>query len=102
MKNKKKFLIIILVIIYLALHLTPKSSLKTHIFLTGHFMEAISTDIIEDIEHNEMDKDELTKENAKCYRLTKPPIEKATQGVLRNYKVRKIGFLYFAEYYGEG
>jgi hypothetical protein len=98
----KKTLIIILVIIYCALHLTPESALKTHIFLTGHFSKAISTDVIEDVEHNEMDKDDLIKENAKCYRLTDPPIEKATQGELRNYKVRKIGFIYFAKYYGEG
>ena len=39
--------------------------------------------------------------NAKCYTLTKPAFEKATQGDLRNYKVTKRGFLYFAEYYGE-
>lgn len=102
MENKKKTLIKILVIIYFALHLTPRSALKTHVFLTGHFLSAIRTDIIEDVEHNEMDKEQLKKENAKCYRLTNPPVEKATQGELRNYKVRKIGPLYFAQYYGEG
>jgi len=38
---------------------------------------------------------------AKAYPLTKPPTEKATEGELRNFLVKKIGFLHFAEYYGE-
>jgi len=49
-----------------------------------------------------IDKELLKKENAKCYTLTMPPIEEATQGELRNYKVTNKGFLYFAEYYGDG
>ncbi|WP_408009845.1 hypothetical protein ACJROX_05990 [Pseudalkalibacillus sp. A8] len=52
--------------------------------------------------HNKVDKEMFAELNAKAYTLTTPPIEKATQGELRNYLVRKIGFLYFAEFYGEG
>ncbi|MBU5307025.1 hypothetical protein KQI18_04410 [Clostridioides mangenotii] len=62
----------------------------------------MTTNVIDDEHHNKIDKELLKKENAKCYTLTNPPIEEATQGELRNYKVAKKGFLYFAEYYGEG
>ena len=51
--------------------------------------------------HNKIDKQFLESQNAKCYTLTKPAFEKATQSKLRNYKVTKKGFLFFAEYYGE-
>jgi hypothetical protein len=48
-----------------------------------------------------VDKEKFAEINAKAYTLTKPPIEKVTQGKLRNYLVRNIGIWYFAEYYGE-
>lgn len=68
----------------------------------GYPQIAITTEIIDDEYHNEVDQEKFAELNAKAYTLTKPPIEKATQGELRNYLVRKFGFLYFAEYYGEG
>ncbi|QOK26877.1 hypothetical protein IIE26_25495 [Cytobacillus oceanisediminis] len=68
----------------------------------GYPKAALTSVIIDDEFHNEVDKDRFAELNAKAYTLTKPPIEKATQGELRNYLVRKFGFLHFAEYYGEG
>jgi hypothetical protein len=102
-KNKKKWLVIVsLLIVFTILHATPNLALKTHVFVMGYPIAAISSGIIEDDFHNKVDKEKFAKINAKAYTLTKPPIEKATQGKLRNYLVRKIGIWYFAEYLGEG
>jgi hypothetical protein len=101
-RNKKKWLIIIpLVIVFIAFHSTPNIALRTHVFFMGYPKSAITSGIIEDDYHNKVDKKKFTKINAKAYTLTSPPIEKATQGELRNYLVRKIGICYFAEFYGE-
>lgn len=94
-------LLIVLVFIF-ALHLTPSLALRTHVFFKGYPLKAISTDIVDDEHHNTVDEKELKKENAKCYSLTKPPIESATDSELRNYKVTRKGILYVAEYYGDG
>jgi hypothetical protein len=40
-------------------------------------------------------------ENIYYYTLIIPPREKATGGYLSNYAVKKIGFFYFVDYYGE-
>ncbi|ANX11702.1 hypothetical protein ABE41_006750 [Fictibacillus arsenicus] len=77
-------------------------ALRTEVILMGHPVASLTTGIIEDEFHNEVDKEKFAELNAKAYTLTKPPVERATQGKLRNYRVRKVGFLYFAEYYGEG
>ncbi|MCZ8538021.1 hypothetical protein M9R32_12565 [Paenisporosarcina quisquiliarum] len=67
----------------------------------SHPKAAMTSGIIDDHFHNKIDQEKFAELNAKAYTLTKPPIEKATQGELRNFLVRKIGFLYFAEFYGE-
>jgi hypothetical protein len=90
-----------LMIIYFILHATPSIALRTHLFMTGNAIVAITTGIEDDELHNKVDKESLECQNAKCYTLTKPAFEKATQSKLRNYKVTKIGFLFFAKYYGE-
>ncbi|TCO69228.1 hypothetical protein [Marinisporobacter balticus] len=86
---------------YVILHITPTIALRTHLFMTGHPIVSLSTGIGPDEFHNKIDKQLLESQNAKCYTLTKPAFEKATQGELRNYKVTKKSFLFFAEYYGE-
>lgn len=97
--KKKVIIIVSLLVVIILLHSTPSMALRTHIFFMGYPIAAISSGIIEDKEHNEVDK--FAELNAKAYTLTNPPIEKATQGELRNFLVRKFGFLHFAEYYGE-
>ena len=98
----KIIIIAALVIVFILLHSTPTMALKTHVFIMGYPKAAILSGVIEDEDHNKVDKEKFAELKAKAYTLTKPPIEKATQGELRNYLVRKIGFLHFAEYYGEG
>lgn len=92
-------IIIVLICMYIGLHSTPYIALRTHVFMSGHPVIAVKTDIMDDKLHNRIDKEALEKENAKCYTLTKPV---RTNGfILGNYKVSKRRFLYFAEYYGE-
>lgn len=92
--------ILIPIILNIGLHLTPSIALRTHVFFNGHPIIALTSNIVEDQAHNRMDKEYLKKENAKCYSLTKAPKEKATDSYLRNYIVRKNGFLYSANYFG--
>jgi hypothetical protein len=92
----------VLMLIFIMLHNTPHMALRTKVFLMGYPAAAFTTSIVDDEFHNDVDKDTFSALNAKAYTLTDPPVEKATQGELRNYLVRKVGFLHFAEYYGEG
>ncbi|MEN8698138.1 hypothetical protein [Bacillus infantis] len=102
MKYKKEKLVLAgIVIIFLLLHSTPHLALRTHVFISGYPGAALTSGIIEDDYHNKADSEKFSRLNGKAYTLTEPPIEKATAGQLRNYLVRKFGFLYFAEYYGE-
>ncbi|WP_102261093.1 hypothetical protein [Mesobacillus jeotgali] len=98
----KIIIIAALVVVFILFHSTPTMALKTHVFIMGYPKAAILSGVIQDEYHNKVDKEKFAELNAKAYTLTKPPIEKATQGELRNYLVRKMGFLHFAEYYGEG
>ena len=91
-----------LVFVFILLHSTPTIALKTHVFMMGYPKAAILSEVIEDEHHNKVDQEKFAELNAKAYTLTKPPTEKATQGELRNYLVKKRWFLHFAEYYGEG
>ncbi|WP_216827366.1 hypothetical protein [Alkalihalobacterium elongatum] len=100
---RKKIVIgmVIISFIYL-LHSTPNLALRTYVFVTGYPISALTTEIIDDEYHNTVDKEKYDEMNARAYTLTKPPIEKATQGELRNYLVKKFGFFYVVEFYGEG
>lgn len=68
----------------------------------GYPIKAIVTEIQEDKLVNGSDRQEFERVNKKVYLLTDPPIEKATQGELRRYTVKKVWLLYFAEFLGEG
>ena len=100
--KKEIVFFVVIAIIFLLLHTTPGTTIRTKVFFMGYPKATLTSVIIDDEFHNEVDKDRFAELNAKAYTLTKPPIEKATQGELRNYLVRKFGFLHFAEYYGEG
>lgn len=93
--------IIIPIILFYVLHSSPSIALRTHVLFDGHPILAVKTKIVDDKEHNVMDWNYLSKEHAKCYSLTKPPKEQATDSFLTNYIVRKKGFIYVAAYYGD-
>lgn len=99
--KKEVILILALTTIFLILHSTPSMALRTQVFIMGYPKAALTSEIIDNNYHNEVDKEKLAVLNAKAYTLTKPPIEKATQGELRNFLVKKIGLFYLAEYYGD-
>ncbi|MER2191290.1 MAG: hypothetical protein ABS951_10045 [Solibacillus sp.] len=61
--------------------------LRTHLFLLGYPASAFGSDFIQH-------EDSL-------YKLTKPPIERATQGTLTTFIVHQYGPIYLAQYYGE-
>jgi len=99
--KKEVIFLVALLTIFLLLHSTPDTALRTHLIFMGYPKVALTSTIIDDEYHNEVNKDKFAELNAKAYTLTKPPIEKATQGELRNFLVRKIGFFYLADYYGD-
>jgi hypothetical protein len=98
--KKKVIIIVSFLVVIILLHSTPSMALRTYVFFLGYPKAAISSGIIEDKEHNEVDRDKFAELNAKAYTLINPPIEKATQTELRNFLVWKFGFLHFAKYYG--
>jgi len=93
--------IIIPIVLFFCLHLSPSMALRTHVLFNGHPIIAVSSKITKDEWHNRVDKDYLNKENATCYTITKAPKEKTTDSFLSNYIVRKKGFFYTAKYYGD-
>ncbi|MFZ3579493.1 hypothetical protein [Virgibacillus sp. DJP39] len=94
-------IVILVAVLFLILHTTPKMALRTHVFFLGYPKAAITSEIVDDAFHNRVDKKKFKESNTKAYTLTEPPTEEATQGLLRNYTVKKVGVLYFADYLGE-
>jgi hypothetical protein len=88
-------IVVILGVIFVLLHSSPKMAVRFHILLMGYPREAFITDIRD----NKFDMEKLFTLNAKTYTLTNPPFEKATETELDTFLVRKIGIFYFAEYY---
>ena len=101
MKKKSVITVCTIVIIFILLHSTPSIALRTHLFTDGHPVISLTTEIVNDEFHNRADKQTLDNQKAKCYIIAKPAFEKATQSELTTFEVRKIGFLFFAKYYGE-
>ncbi|MFC4560157.1 hypothetical protein ACFO3D_18525 [Virgibacillus kekensis] len=100
--KKLRRLVLILIAIFILLHITPQMAIRTHVIFMGYPVAAVTSGIVEYESHNKTDRERLEKLNAKVYTLTNPPVEEATQGELRNFIVKKYGFIYFAEYYGHG
>lgn len=78
-------------------------AIRTQVLFMGYPKESFTSDIYEYKFYNKVDKNNFFKfyPNVKAFTLTKPPFEKATESELRSYIVRKSGFLYFADFYGE-
>jgi hypothetical protein len=92
-------IVVILGVIFILLHSSPKMALRFHVLVIGYPKEALITDIRDNKIDHQFDMKKLAKLNAKTYTLTEPPFEKATETELDTFLVRKIGFLYFAKYY---
>jgi hypothetical protein len=83
---------------FLLLHSTSNMAVRTNVFAMGYPIKAITTGIIEEKNVNKQDKEKYAKLNMKLYKLTKPPYEKGTGGTLIYFTVKKINFLYFADF----
>lgn len=81
--------ILIPIILFFVLHSSPSIALRTHVFFNGHPILAVKSEIQDDQEHNQGDKEFLKNEHAKCYSLNE-----------ENYILRKKGFIYVADIYG--
>ncbi|MGN7402336.1 hypothetical protein ACTHO0_20985 [Cytobacillus praedii] len=95
--NKVKLIIfisMIVVVFYFLLHSTPKMALRTQVFFMGYPKAALTSEII-DYEYKNI---KFKEKDSRGYALTNPPIEKATQGHLDTYRVKRIGILYFADF----
>lgn len=107
MKSSKKIIIscIFLIIIggFIAIHITPSLSIRTHLFVNGHPIGAFKGTVQTNEIQYKLDKTILDTENSMIYTIEKNDLyDKETGNLLYNYKVKKIGFLYFADEYGEG
>jgi len=70
------------------------STSESHCFSCGS--------VKEDDARNELEQKDFEERNGKIYTLTNPPVERATQGRLESYFVRKVGPFYLAEHHGGG
>lgn len=102
MKKIMKISAMIFVLVtFLLLHSTPQAAIITHVSFMGYPKEAFTSKIEEYEFLDKIDENTFGKlhPDAKIYVLSNPPFEKATGGELDTYKVRKVGFFYFAEFY---
>ncbi|AJA47223.1 hypothetical protein CPAST_c11230 [Clostridium pasteurianum DSM 525 = ATCC 6013] len=84
-------------------HTTPSMSIRAHIFINGYPIGAFKGTIQVNKGQYNMDKDVLHRGNSMIYTMVGYHIyDRVTGDVISNYKVKKIGFLYFVEDYGEG
>jgi hypothetical protein len=102
MKIIKKFCIVIIGIIigFVALHITPSLAIRTHLMTTGYPVASFVVNVKFNKGQTNQDKVLLKKENSKIYYI-EGNIKSDIGTDIFNFKVKKIGFLYFAEYYGE-
>ena len=88
--------------IFILIHSSPFLSVRTHVFVTGHPIRAFKGTVHINKGQYNMDKSKLDKENAMIYTITGNNLyDIETGNVIINYKVTKIGFLYFVKDYGE-
>lgn len=79
--------------VFVLLNCTPSLSLRTYLFVTGHFKEAFTARLYRD-------RSELETKNVKYYFFDPMPIDYATGNAMYNYKTTKVLFIYFPSYYG--
>ncbi|MDF2506070.1 hypothetical protein [Clostridium sp.] len=107
MKYLRKIIILLSMCIiiggFVIVHITPSRSIRTHLFMIGHPTSAFKENFDINEPQYKMDKYILDDENAMIYRVKYHPIGGiGTANEIYNFKVKKIGFLYFTELYGEG
>ena len=93
--------VIILFSSFIILHITPALAVRSHLFVTGHPVAPFTVNVSFNKPQQNMDKDLLERENCKIYCIDGDITDNDIGTLIHNFKVKKIGFLYFADYYGE-
>ncbi|EJE7235128.1 hypothetical protein FC820_10900 [Clostridium sporogenes] len=107
MKSLRKVIIILCTFVliiggFIATHITPSRSIRTHIFISGHPIGAFKGTVKTNEGQYKLDKDIFDKENSMIYTIVGYNIyDRTTGNVISNYKVKKMGFLYLTGPYGE-
>lgn len=107
MKSSRKVIIILCTLIvitggFITTHITPSISIRAHIFVSGHPIGAFKGTVQTNELQYKLDKNILDSQNAMIYTIKGYIIYGISTGnVISNYKVKKIGFLYFTVGYGE-
>lgn len=96
MKKGKLIVVLVAVVVLfiVCLHSNPTTALRTKVFFMGYPEAAFTSEIVE----YEYQNVNFQEEDSRGYVFTEPPFEKATQGYLDTYRVKKIGFFYLAEF----
>ena len=81
-------------------HFSPSIAIRSHVFMLGYPKSALTSEIVEYEESNELNKEEFDDRDMKMYTISKPPIDRDTETVLSYFLVKKVGIFYFAEYAG--
>ncbi|UZW15399.1 hypothetical protein OSC52_06055 [Clostridium pasteurianum] len=94
---------LIIIGVFIISHTTPSMSIRSHTFINGYPIGAFRGTMQVNKGQYNVDKDILDKENSIIYTMVGYHLyDRITENTIANYKVKKIGFLYFAEDYGEG
>lgn len=99
--KKITLLLFFILFLFVFLHLTPNLSIRTCLFIHGHFTSAFTSDIEINFIQNDLDKNNLA-DNEKIYCIKNTnAVFFDTKNPIYNFKVTKNSFLYFTNYYGE-
>ncbi len=93
--------ILVIAVIFILSHLTPAAAIKSDLFFKGYFIKSITADIEFNEEQHNLDKEILEEENSKIYNIKNKGFTDRNGFSIYNFKVKKVGFLYFADNYGE-
>lgn len=93
MRRKRGYILIGIIFVFIILHIKPELSLRTHLFLTGSPKIALTSNV----EVDEMHSD-LVSNNVQFLRINPSPVDRETGTEFRNYRIIKVGFLYFTSY----
>lgn len=93
--------ILVIAVIFILSHLTPSAAIRSDLFFKGYFIKSIIADIEFNEEQHNLDKETLEDENSKIYTVKNKGFTDRNGFLINNFKVKKVGFLYFANNYGE-
>lgn len=82
-------------------HVTPSLAVRTKLFYDGHPIAAMTTNIKYNSSQQGIDADKLDKMNAKIYAIKYGDATFDNGTYIHNFIVKKVGNLYYADYWGE-